>query len=70
MTLDRAKALFSACGLDFDALKARAATRGFAPVPLGATASFTVKNTIRTIASQNVIAQARGPRPGAASTSS
>jgi Zn-dependent M28 family amino/carboxypeptidase len=63
MTLDRAKALFSACGLEFDTLKAKAATREFRPVPLGATASFTVKNTIRSIASQNVIARLDGQDP-------
>jgi len=63
LTLDRAKALFSSCGLDFDTLKAKAATREFRPVPLGATASFTVKNTIRSIASQNVIAKLDGQDP-------
>ena len=60
LTLDRAKALFTACGLDYDALKARAATRAFKPVPLKAAASFTVKNAIRTISSQNVIARLEG----------
>ena len=63
MTLDRATALFSACGLDFAALKARAATRGFKPVPLGATASFTVKNTIRSMSSRNVIGRLEGRDP-------
>jgi Zn-dependent M28 family amino/carboxypeptidase len=63
VTLDRATALFSACGLDFLALKARAATRGFKPVPLGATASFTVKNTIRSMSSRNVIGRLEGRDP-------
>ena len=63
LTLDRAKALFSACGLDFDTLKARAATRAFKPVPMKAAASFTVKNTIRPISSQNVIARLEGRDP-------
>jgi len=63
VTLDRAKTLFSACGLDFDALKARAATRGFKPVPLGATASFAVKNTVRPISSRNVIGRLEGRDP-------
>ena len=63
VTLDRAKALFSACGLDFDALKARAATRAFKPVPLGATASFVVKNTIRSMSSRNVIGRLDGRDP-------
>lgn len=63
MTLDRAKKLFADTGLDFDRLKAQAATREFTPVPLHATASFTVKNTLRTIASQNVIAKLEGSDP-------
>jgi Zn-dependent M28 family amino/carboxypeptidase len=63
ITLDRAKALFSACGLDYDALKARAATRAFKPVPLAATASFTVKNTLRSFSSQNVIGRLEGRDP-------
>ncbi|MCU0251525.1 MAG: M28 family peptidase [Vicinamibacterales bacterium] len=63
VTLDRATALFSACGLDFAALKAHAATRGFTPVPLGATASFTVKNTIRPMSSRNVIGRLEGRDP-------
>jgi len=63
LALDRARTLLSACGVDFDTLKAKAATREFRPVALGATASFTVKNTIRTIASQNVIAKLDGRDP-------
>ena len=46
-------------GQDFDALKKQAATREFKPVPLGVTASMTIKNTLRTIDSRNVVAQAR-----------
>jgi Zn-dependent M28 family amino/carboxypeptidase len=60
VTLDRAKALVTACGLDFESLKSRAATRAFKPVPLVATATFTVKNTIRTLSSRNVIARLEG----------
>ena len=63
LTLDRTKALFAAAGANFDTLKAQAATREFRPVALGATASFTVKNTIRSIASQNVIARLEGSDP-------
>jgi Zn-dependent M28 family amino/carboxypeptidase len=63
VTLDRATALFTACGLDFAALKARAATRAFKPVSLGATASFTVKNTIRPLSSRNVIGRLEGRDP-------
>ena len=46
-------------GQDFDALKKQAATRDFKPVPLGVTASMTIKNKLRTINSRNVIGQAR-----------
>ena len=63
ITQDRARILFSACGLDFEALKARAATRAFKPVNLGATARFTVKNAIRTISSRNVIGRLDGRDP-------
>ncbi len=63
MTLDRAKALFASAGQNYDQLKARAATREFQPVALGATASFSVRNTIRQIASQNVVAVLEGSDP-------
>jgi Zn-dependent M28 family amino/carboxypeptidase len=63
ITLDKAKELFRAAGQDFDALKARAATREFKPVPLGFTASMTIKNTLRTIDSRNVIAKLKGSDP-------
>jgi Zn-dependent M28 family amino/carboxypeptidase len=63
IALDRAKQLFAACGQDFDALKAKAATRAFRPVPLGATADFTLKNTLRAVMSKNVIAKLDGSDP-------
>jgi Zn-dependent M28 family amino/carboxypeptidase len=63
ITLERARTLFSACGLDYDDLKARAATRRFKPVPLAATASVAVKNTIRSVSSRNVIARLEGRDP-------
>jgi Zn-dependent M28 family amino/carboxypeptidase len=63
MTLDSAKALLKMAGQDFDALKRLAATREFAPVPLGATASMTIHNTLRTIDSQNVLAKLDGSDP-------
>jgi len=55
ITLDRAKALLQLAGQDFDALKTQAATRDFKPVPLGVTASMTIRNTLRTIDSRNVL---------------
>ncbi len=63
ITLDQAKAIFAAAGQDFDALKKRAATRDFAPVPLGTTASVTIKNALRTLNSRNVIGVLEGSDP-------
>jgi Zn-dependent M28 family amino/carboxypeptidase len=63
ISLDRAKQLFKMAGQDFDALKARAATREFKPVPLGVTASVQIKNTLRTLDSRNVVAKLEGSDP-------
>jgi Zn-dependent M28 family amino/carboxypeptidase len=63
IALDKAKALLKLAGQDFDTLKKQAATRDFTPVALGVTASMTVKNTLRTIDSRNVIAKLVGSDP-------
>jgi Zn-dependent M28 family amino/carboxypeptidase len=63
LSLDQAKALFAMAGQDFDALKAKAATRDFAPVPLGVSASMTIKNKLRTVSSRNVVAKLPGSDP-------
>jgi Zn-dependent M28 family amino/carboxypeptidase len=63
LTLDRAKELLSAAGQDFDALKAAAARKDFKPVELNATANITLKNTLRDIDSQNVVAKIEGSDP-------
>jgi Zn-dependent M28 family amino/carboxypeptidase len=63
ISLDQGKALLESAGQDFDALKKLAATRDFKPVPLGVTASMTIKNTLRTINSRNVIARLDGHDP-------
>ena len=63
ITLDQAKALFALAGQDFDSLKARAATREFKPVPFGVTASVTIRNTLRTVDSRNVVAKLEGGDP-------
>ena len=63
ITLEQAKALLKRAGQDFDALKAKAATREFRPVPLGLTASMTIRNTMRTVDSQNVVARLEGSDP-------
>jgi len=63
ITLESAKTLFKNAGQDFDTLKKTAATRDFKPVPLGATASMTIANKLRTINSRNVIAKLEGSDP-------
>jgi Zn-dependent M28 family amino/carboxypeptidase len=60
ITLDRAKELFAASGQDFDALKKAATTKEFKPVALNAKATMHIKNTLRTIDSQNVVAKLEG----------
>ena len=63
IALEQAKKLLKSAGQDFDTLKKKAATRDFKPVPLGVTASMTIKNTLRTIDSRNVIAKLEGSDP-------
>src|ERR1044072_4644604 len=63
ITLAKAKELFAAAGQDFDALHKAATTKEFKPVPLNAKATFHVKNTLRTIDSQNVLAKLEGSDP-------
>ena len=66
ITLDKAKELFTLAGQDFDTLKAAAVSRDFTPVDLGVTASMTIRNTMRTIDSQNVVAKLEGSDPALA----
>jgi Zn-dependent M28 family amino/carboxypeptidase len=63
ITLDRAKELLTASGQDFDALKKSATTKEFKPVALNAKANFDIKNTLREINSQNVVARLEGSDP-------
>jgi len=63
ITLDAARKILALGGQDFDALKKRARTREFKPVDLGLKASIAVKNTLRTIDSQNVVAKLEGSDP-------
>jgi Zn-dependent M28 family amino/carboxypeptidase len=55
VTRDAAVRLFAAAGMDYDELKAKAAVRGFKPVPMGLTASTWVRNAVRRASSSNVI---------------
>jgi Zn-dependent M28 family amino/carboxypeptidase len=63
ITLDRAKELLTAAGQDFDALKKQAITKDFKPVTLNAKANFDIKNNLREINSQNVVAKLEGSDP-------
>ena len=63
ITLDQARSLLTMGDQDFDTLKLQAATRDFAPVPLGLTASMTINNTLRTVDSKNVVAKIVGSDP-------
>ena len=60
ITLDQATALFSMAGQSLDSLKARAARDDFRPVPLGVTASVTLQNRLREVASRNFVARVAG----------
>lgn len=62
-SLEATKEIFKMAGQDFDALKKQALSRDFKPVPLGLTASMTIRNTMRTIDSQNVVAKLEGSDP-------
>jgi Zn-dependent M28 family amino/carboxypeptidase len=60
ITSEKAKQLFSATGKNLEKLKAAAVKKDFSPVPLNATASFSIKNKLREVSSQNVIAKLEG----------
>ena len=55
-----AETLFGLAGLDFEQAKQRAAQRGFEPIPLGVHGSLRIRNELRRIASQNVVAKIEG----------
>ena len=63
LSLSTAQALFKAAGLDLEKLMAQAKTRDFHPVPLGMRATVTLKNTLRSVDSHNVIAKIAGSDP-------
>ena len=64
MTLGKAKELCAAGGRDFETLKQSALNRSFKPVSLDATAGFEIGNTLREVASRNVIGRIEGSDPG------
>ena len=63
ITSDQGRSIMQWAGHDFDELKKQAATRDFTPVPLGIDASMTIHNTLRTVASRNVVAKVEGREP-------
>lgn len=63
ITYEQAQALFRAAGQDFEALKKRAVSKDFRPVPLGMKAQIEIHNTLRRINSNNVIAKRTGSDP-------
>lgn len=63
ITSEKAKQLFSAAGKNLEQLKAAAVKKDFKPVPLNATANFSIKNQLREISSQNVVAKLEGSDP-------
>jgi Zn-dependent M28 family amino/carboxypeptidase len=63
LSLDAAGRVLSRAGRDFDQLKKAALRRDFRPVPLGLFASMTLRNTVRTIDSRNVVAKLPGSDP-------
>jgi Zn-dependent M28 family amino/carboxypeptidase len=63
ITTDTAKEIFKMAGLDFDKLKAQAATRDFKAVPLNATASVSFNQKMRTVNSRNIVAKLPGSDP-------
>ncbi len=63
ISMEAATALLKMAGQDYQTLKAAATRPGFTAVPLGATASMTVTQKMRTIDSQNVVARLPGSDP-------
>ncbi len=63
ITQEKARELFAAGGRDFDTMKKAALRRDFRPVSLNGRATFEVKNTLRDVASRNVLAKLEGSDP-------
>jgi Zn-dependent M28 family amino/carboxypeptidase len=60
ITLDVAKKLLTDAGQDFDALKKAAIKKDFRPVALNAKANTSIKQTLRSLKSRNVIGKLEG----------
>jgi Zn-dependent M28 family amino/carboxypeptidase len=55
-TVETARTIFEQAGFNYDSLKSLASQRDFTPVPLGLTASVSVRNTVERSASRNFLA--------------
>ena len=60
VNLETANKLFALGGMDLATLKKSALRKDFKPVPLNAKASFTIKNTLREVQSNNVLGRLEG----------
>ncbi|TAK17955.1 MAG: M28 family peptidase [Acidobacteria bacterium] len=63
ISLDAARELFKMAGMNYDAEKTKAATRGFKPVAMNLTASVNFTQKMRTVDSRNVVAKLPGSDP-------
>ncbi|HEY1075769.1 MAG TPA: M28 family metallopeptidase [Fontimonas sp.] len=63
---DKARELFAGSGQDFDALRKAATQRDFKPVALDARVDFSIRNKVREVQSQNVVARLPGSDPALA----
>jgi Zn-dependent M28 family amino/carboxypeptidase len=63
ITREQAEALFRLAGKNLEELKRAAVRRDFRPVPLGVRAQLSLRNTLRTVDSNNVIARLPGSDP-------
>ncbi len=63
MTQGKAVEFLKLTAHDFDTLKQSALRKDFKPVPLGARATFSIKNRLRPVESQNVAAKIEGSDP-------
>ena len=63
MTLSKAQEFFAQAGQDFIALKQAALKKDFKPMTLDAKAGFAIRNRLRGVASQNVVAKLEGSDP-------
>jgi Zn-dependent M28 family amino/carboxypeptidase len=60
ISLETTQAIFAQAGLDYEALKAQAATREFQAVPMGLEASVAIHNTVERSTSHNFLARLPG----------